>query len=83
MVIAAIALAAIAGFTARAFKMSQVAAWLLGCAVVPIFVIFVEFLVPYQGGGASLWSVAVVLGGIYGAIASAVGTLLAKLVIHG
>ena len=52
-------------------------AWLMSCAVVPVFVLFGEFVLPYSGGGASLWPVALVVGGIAGAAAGGAGTLLA------
>lgn len=51
-------------------------AWLIGCMVVPAFVLFAEFVLPYQGGGASMWPIALVVGGVCGAVVSAVGVLL-------
>jgi hypothetical protein len=53
------------------------AAWLLSCLVVPAAVLFAEFVLPYAGGGASMWPIALVLGGVYGGAAGAAGTLLA------
>lgn len=49
-----------------------------GCAVVPIFVIVAEFAIPDQGGGASIWPVALIVGGIYGAASSGAGILTGR-----
>jgi hypothetical protein len=48
-------------------------AWLASCAVVPVFVLLAEFVLPYQGGGASMWPIAMVFGSVYGAIAGGIG----------
>lgn len=47
--------------------------WLASCIIVPAFVLIAEFVLPYQGGGASMWPIALIFGGLYGAIAGAVG----------
>lgn len=59
-------------------RVRPVFAWLVSCLVVPGFVLFTEFVLPYSGGGASMWPIAVVFGTIYGAAAGAVGTLIAS-----
>lgn len=35
--------------------------------------LFAEFVLPYRGGGASMWPIALIFGGLYGAIAGAIG----------
>lgn len=54
-----------------------------GCAVVPLFILLEEFVLPYQGGGASMWPIAVVFGGAYGAAASGAGVLVGEFVFRG
>jgi len=83
MAIAALIVAALASFIACALKMRPVIAWLVGCAVVPSFILFEEFVLPYQGGGASMWPIAIMLGGIYGAVASAIGVFIGRFVFRG
>ncbi len=62
--------------------MHWVPAWLVSCTIVPLFVLFAEFVLPYQGGGASMWPIAIFFGGIYGSIAGglgvAIGTVMRK-----
>ena len=53
-------------------------AWLAASAVMPTFVLFAEFLLPYQGGGASMWPIALILGGVVGSICGAIGVWLAS-----
>lgn len=79
--IAAIILAAVVGFIVRLRRESARKAWLAGCVVVPAFVLFAEFVLPHKGGGASMWPIALLFGGLYGAAASGAGVYLAGLVI--
>lgn len=51
--------------------------WLASCAVVPVFVLVAEFVLPDAGGGASMWPIALVFGGLIGALAGGAGVLLA------
>ncbi len=37
-----------------------------------------EFILPYRGGGASFWPIALFFGGIYGAIAGGLGVMIAS-----
>ena len=80
MAIVAIIFAGLIALTFSLRKAKAFHAWLLGCVVVPVFVLFAEFVLPYQGGGASMWSIAIVVGSVLGAISSAVGLLVAKLI---
>ncbi len=80
MAIASIILAAVVGFALRLLKFGPMKAWLSGCAIVPVFVLVAEFILPYQGGGASMWPVALVVGGAFGAAASGLGVFVAGLI---
>lgn len=76
MAIVAIALAAAVAFM-LAWRLGRpLLAWFVSCAVVPASVLYAEFMLPYQVGGASMWPVALVFGGIYGAAAGGMGTAL-------
>jgi hypothetical protein len=63
----------IGGTTARLFKrpiaivIAAAAAW-LGFLV---WVLYNEYFVPYQGGGASMWPIAQLFGGTFAAIVAA------------
>jgi hypothetical protein len=59
-------------------RLRPLSAWLLSCPVVPAFVLFAEFVLPYSGGGASMWPIALAFGTICGAAAAGVGTLIAR-----
>lgn len=52
--------------------------WLVSSAVVPAFVLSAEFLLPYQGGGASMWTLALIVGGVVGSTCGAIGVWLAS-----
>ena len=73
MALVAIAIAAVVGFVLAWQFGHPFLAWLASCAVVPAFVLFAEFVLPYQGGGASMWPIALIFGSIYGAVAGGVG----------
>jgi len=65
--------AAMTLYTKRAFR-----SWLASCAVVPLFILTSEFFLPYAGGGASMWPIALSVGGVGGALAGAFGVALAS-----
>ncbi|BDD87015.1 hypothetical protein [Desulfofustis limnaeus] len=54
--------------------------WLLSCCVVPIFVLFSEFVLPYMGGGASMWPIALIVGVFLGLLAGGLGILLGTII---
>ncbi len=74
--------AGLVSFIARLRNVRAVLAWLLGSLVVPCAILIEEFLLPYKGGGASMWPIALVFGSLYGAVASAVGILVARFSLH-
>lgn len=52
-------------------------AWVASCFVVPLAILAGEFLLPYAGGGASMWPIALVFGALWSAAAGALGTFVA------
>lgn len=74
----AILIAFLAGALGYAKTRRKLKSWLASCVVVPVFVLFAEFILPYQGGGASMWPVALMFGGAIGAIAGGAGVVLAS-----
>ena len=77
-VIIAILTAFIVGLLVRLRGKNLFIAWLLSCCVVPVFILFAEFVLPYRGGGASFWPIALFFGRIYGAIAGGLGVIIAS-----
>lgn len=63
-----IILPGIVGAILRLRYFREMPAWLLSCPIIPVFVLAEEFLLPYQGGGASMWPIALAFGSFYGAI---------------
>ena len=54
-------------------------AWLLSTFVMPAVVLFNEFILPYRGGGASFWTLALVIGSFYGIILGGLGVVAAHI----
>lgn len=67
------------GMCFTAMKYNPVYVWFASCLLIPVFVLISEFIIPYQGGGASFWPIALILGGLYGAIAGGFGVLIGLL----
>ena len=74
--------AALVSFTASVRKVHPGVACIAGFLVVPVAILVQEFVLPYQGGGASMWPIALAFGSFYGAVASGVGILVARLVFR-
>ena len=53
------------------------ASWGLSCCIMPAFVLYAEFVLPYMGGGASMWPIALAVGGCAGIIVGGIGTVIA------
>lgn len=73
-----IRLPGIVGAILRLLKFKEVPAWILSCTIIPVFILIEEFLLPYQGGGASMWPIALVFGTFYGSMAGGLGVVLAS-----
>jgi hypothetical protein len=78
LAIVVIVLAGVISLSLYLSKFKPVNAWLLGFLIVPLFILVEEFVLPYQGGGASMWPLALFIGGFYGAISSSIGLILGK-----
>jgi len=57
--------------------MNPLFAWIISACIIPGFVLLAEFVLPYMGGGASMWPIALAVGGFWGIIAGGLGTLIA------
>jgi hypothetical protein len=66
------------GLLLRLRGMNEHIAWMLSCLVMPIFILFDDFVLPY-GGGASMWPLPLILGGFYGMIIGGLGAGIASL----
>lgn len=66
------------GLVVRLQGKSQYLAWLLSSLVIPIFVLFDAFVLPYRGGGASMWPIALVIGSFVGSLVGGLGVVIAS-----
>jgi uncharacterized membrane protein len=73
-----IILPGIIGFILRLRGRRDIPAWLMSCTVIPTFILVEEFLLPYQGGGASMWPIALAFGSFYGAMTGGLGVVIAS-----
>ena len=76
----AIIIAGITSLILYSIKVRLLHAWIVGSTVVPVFVLFAEFILAYQGGGASMWPTAIIIGGALGAISSSIGVVIGKFI---
>jgi hypothetical protein len=68
----------VTGFVLR-FRGKEVnLSWLFSALAIPAIVLFDEFILPYRGGGASMWPIALVIGGLYGIVLGGLGVLTAS-----
>jgi len=65
----------------RLCGMRKLTAWLLSCCVMPIYILFCEFILPYRGGGASMLPIAIFGGGSLGAISGGLGIAIASILL--
>ena len=68
----------IVGFLLRLRGLREIPAWLLSCIVIPSFILIDEFILPYHGGGASMWPIAIVVGSFVGAMTGGFGVVIAS-----
>lgn len=66
------------GLILRLRGMNEYLAWISSCLVMPVFIIFDEFVLPYRGGGASMWPIPLIFGGFYGVIVGGLGAGIAS-----
>lgn len=68
----------ITGVVIRLRGRKESTAWMISSLVLPALVLFDEFVLPYRGGGASMWPIALVMGGFYGVISGGLGVVSAS-----
>jgi hypothetical protein len=73
-----LSLPGIVGFIIRFCGFREIPAWLWSCIVIPSLIMIDEFLLPYHGGGASMWSIALAVGSFYGAMTGGLGVVIAS-----
>jgi hypothetical protein len=73
-----ILLPGIIGLILRLRGIREILAWLFSCTVLPILILLDEFLIPYHGGGAALWPIALAVGSFYGAMSGGFGVVIAS-----
>jgi hypothetical protein len=78
----AIGVAFAVGLSIQLKYRKSITAMILSFLVVPSYVVVSEYLLPYLGGGASFFPIAIVFGTIYGAIAGCLGVLAAVMIIY-
>jgi uncharacterized membrane protein YjjP (DUF1212 family) len=82
MIALAVVLAFIVGLSLRLMNKKSLFSWAWTGPIVPAFVLFSEFVMPYQGGGASMWPIALITGGVAGMVAGGVGVAIAALIMR-
>ena len=73
-----IILPGIIGAILRLRQFREIPAWLLSCTIIPVFILVSEFILPYQGGGASMWPIALAFGTFYGSMTGGLGVVIAS-----
>jgi hypothetical protein len=73
-----IVLPGIIGFILRVRSLREIPTWLLSSTIIPIFTLVSEFILPYQGGGASFWPIALAVGTFYGSMTGGLGVVFAS-----
>jgi hypothetical protein len=70
-----------AGFIMRYRGKNNIVSILLPSLIMPALILIDELILPYRGGGASIWEIALAFGSFYGFMASGFGVVLAQFVI--
>jgi hypothetical protein len=83
MIALGVVLAFIVGLSLRLMSKRSIVSCAYACAMAPVFVLLQEFVMPYEGGGASMWPIALFTAGIAGAIFGAVGVGIGALIMRG
>lgn len=80
--IIALLIAFFIGLSLRRKGINEIKAWLISCLVMPTFVLSAEFILPYMGGGASMWPIALVVGGFLGMFAGGFGVIVGSFYLN-
>lgn len=68
----------VTGFIFRNKGKRETLAWFLSSLVIPAIILLDEFFLPYRGGGASFWTIALAIGGFYGVLSGGLGVVVAS-----
>ena len=71
----------IVGFALRINAFGEKRSCLISCIVCPILILLQEFVLPYMGGGASLWIYAIVPSFFYSGAIGGLGVLVASFLL--
>jgi hypothetical protein len=72
-VVILIIVVAISGLVCYLKSRKFLISWFISSLIVPAFVLFSEFVMPYKGSGASLWPIAFIFGGVAGTVSGLIG----------
>lgn len=76
VLVIALAVVFLVGLVPAMRGVNPIISWGISCIIMPAFVLFDEFVLPYKGGGASFWPIALVIGGIMGVVVGGLGTII-------
>ena len=76
--IIALVITFLVGLLLRLRGMNEFMAWVISCCIMPVFILFTEFVLPYMGGGVSFWQIALAVGSFYGIIIGGLGVVIAS-----
>jgi len=66
----------IAGIILRCRGVNEIYSWLISCTIIPILLLIDNIFMPYHGGGASIWPIALVVGSFCGAMSGGLGVVV-------
>ena len=65
----------IVGIILRCRGVSEIYSWLAACTIIPLLIL-IEKVLPYHGGGASMWPIALAVGSFCGAMSGGLGVVI-------
>ncbi len=66
----------IAGMILRCRGVNELHSWLITCTFIPVLLLIERFIMPYHGGGASMWPIALAVGSFCGAMCGGLGVVI-------
>jgi hypothetical protein len=76
VVIIALVVVFLVGLVPTMRGVNPLISWGISCVILPALILFDEFVLPYRGGGASMWPIALFMAGIMGIAVGGLGTLI-------
>ena len=76
VVIIALVVVFLVGLVPTMRGVNPLISWGISCVILPALILFDEFVLPYRGGGASMWQIALVMAGITGVALGGLGTVI-------